>query len=142
MNEQSPHRLERHSPGHKLIRLATEVLAVAFVIFNWLATQRAAVVMHYGAFLSGRMVAHVYQPFGWLWWQHSWPNGAVRLGTHIVFLAALWRSCEHLVLYPMLVLGGIAGLCGLFLIQQSHPADLHGSATWATTKEIKEAGLL
>jgi hypothetical protein len=45
-------------------------------------------------------------------------------------------------MYPMLVLGGIAALTTLFVRGAQPKADLHGSATWSGTKEIKGAELL
>lgn len=97
--------------------------------------------MHYPPFLSGRLAAHIYQPFAWWWWQHRWPHSALQIGNHVIFLAPMWRVCEHLVIYPMLVLGGIAALCSLVVIKPHAAADLHGSATWASSREITKAGL-
>src|SRR5690349_3962446 len=116
MIERAPHRLERQSTGRKFIRLASEVLALAFVATNWIATQYAAAVMRYVPFLSGHLIGHLYQPFGWYWWEHLWPRNGLRIGNRILFLAPVWRNCEHLVLYPLLTLGGITALCALFLL--------------------------
>jgi hypothetical protein len=98
--------------------------------------------MGYPPFLDGRIIAHIYQPLGWLWWEHKWPENGLRIGNRIVWLAPIWRSCERLVIYPMLVLGGVAALCALFLMKPRQAADLHGSATWADAAEIEKAGLL
>lgn len=141
MTEQTPHRLQGQSVGHDFIRVASVALAVGLVALNWLATQRAAATMRYAAFLTGRIAAHIYQPFAWWWWHHSWPQGALRIGNRILFLAPLWRTCDQEVIYPMLILGAIAGLCGVFLMKPRQ-ADLHGSATWADAAEMKRAGLL
>jgi hypothetical protein len=140
--EQTPYRQRRQSPERNFLRATSKLAVLGFVAFNWLATQRAAAVMDYAPFLGGRLIAHIYQPFAWLWWQHRWSNNALRLGTHIVFLAPVWRSCEHVVIYPMLVLSGIAGLCAFFLMTPQQAADLHGSAAWANNQEIIKAGLL
>jgi hypothetical protein len=121
--------------------MASVTLAAALVALNWLATQRAAVALQYAAFLNGRIAAHLYQPFAWWCWQHSWPQGALRIGNRILFLAPLWSTCDHEVIYPMLILGAIAGLCGVVLMKPRR-ADLHGSATWADAAEMKRAGLL
>jgi hypothetical protein len=142
MSEASPHRLKQRSLGRSVARVATEVLAVGLVALDWLATQRAAAAMNYAPFLSGRIVAHVYQPFAWLWWEHRWANSGLRYGSHMVSLALLWRSCEHLVLYPIVVLGGVAALAILFSKESEPPADLHGSAGWADERQIKKGGLL
>jgi hypothetical protein len=142
MTEQAPHRLQAQSSVDRdFIRVATVALAAGLLALNWLATQRAAATMRYAAFLNGRIAAHIYQPFAWWWWQHRWPQGALRVGNRILFLAPIWRACDHEVIYPMLILGAIAALCGVFLMKPRR-ADLHGSATWADAAEMKRAGLL
>jgi hypothetical protein len=141
MTEQAPHRLQAQSVDRDFIRVASVALAAGLVTLNWLATQRAAATMCYAAFLNGRIAAHIYQPFAWWWWQHRWPQSALRIGNRILFLAPIWRACDHEVIYPMLILGAMAGLCGLFLMKPRH-ADLHGSASWADAAEMKRAGLL
>jgi hypothetical protein len=141
MTEQAPHRLEGQSVARDFIRVASVALALGLVGLNWLATQRVAATMHYAAFLNGRIAAHIYQPFAWWWWQHRWPQGALRIGNRILFLTPLWRACDHHVIYPMLILGAMAGLCGVLLMKPRR-ADLHGSATWADAAEMKRAGLL
>lgn len=141
MTEQAPYR-QRGQDGRKCLRIASEVLFVAMIALNWLATQYAATTMLYAPFLNGRIVAHVYQPFAWFWWQHYWPNNGLRIGNHIIWLAPMWRFCEHLAMYPMLALGGIALVTAVVLMQPHQAADLHGSASWASTEEIEQAGLL
>jgi hypothetical protein len=142
MTEQTPYRLQRESREHKFIRLISDVLGVSLLAFNWLATQWAAANLFYAGFLNGRILGHIYQPLSWLWWQSRWPRNALRVGNRVVYFAPLWRACEHLVLYPLLILGAIAAVCGLFVLRVHAPADLHGSASWADAAEIKKAGLL
>jgi hypothetical protein len=141
MREQAPHRLQAQSVDRDLIRVASVALAAGLLALNWLATQRAAATMRYAAFLNGRIAAHIYQPFAWWWWWHRWPQSALRIGNRILFLAPIWRACDHEVIYPMLILGAIAALCGVFLMKPRQ-ADLHGSATWADAADMKRAGLL
>jgi hypothetical protein len=141
MTEQAPHRLQAQSVDRDFLRVASVALAAGLVTLNWLATQRAAATMRYAAFLNGRIAAHIYQPFAWWWWQHRWPQSALRIGNRILFLAPIWRACDHEVIYPTLILGAIAALCSVFLMKPRR-ADLHGSATWADAAEMKRAGLL
>jgi hypothetical protein len=141
MIEQAPYRLDGSSADRQFTRVTSVALALGLVGLNWLATQRAAAAMRYAPFLPGRLIAHIYQPLAWWWWQHRWPQSAVRVGNQIVFLAPIWRVCDHEVIYPMLILGAMAGLCGLFLMKPRH-TDLHGSASWADAAEMKRAGLL
>jgi hypothetical protein len=142
MTESTPYRQQSDSRGHKFLRIGSEVTAAGLVAVNWFATQLAARTMYYPVFLDGRIVAHIYQPFAWFWWQHRWPQNALRIGNRLVYLAPLWRTCEHTVLCSMLVLGGVGALCSLFLVPRRRTADLHGSAAWAGTTEIVEAKLL
>lgn len=132
MIEQTPYRLERQSGNRRFLRLASEVLAVGFVASNWVATQHAAAMMRFAPVLGGRLIGHLYQPFGWYWWAHQWPGA----------LTPISRSCAHIVIYSMLVLGVLAGVCAVFVMSPRQAADLHGSARWADAAEIKKAGLL
>ena len=141
MTEQAPYRLHGSSVDRQFPRVTSVALALGLVGLNWLATQRAAAAMGYAPFLTGRLIAHIYQPLAWWWWAHRWPNSALRVANRVLVLAALWQSCEHEVIYPMLMLAAIAGVCGLFLMKPRH-ADLHGSASWADAAEMKRAGLL
>ena len=141
MTEQAPYRLHGSSVDRQFTQVTSVALALGWVGLNWLATQRAAAAMGYAPFLTGRLIAHIYQPLAWWRWQHRWPQSAVRIGNHIVFLAPIWRVCDHEVIYPMLILGAMAGLWGLFLMKPRY-ADLHGSASWADAAEMKRAGLL
>jgi hypothetical protein len=142
MIERAPHRLEQGFTSRRLLRLGTKILAGGFIATNCLATQRAAAGMHYPAWLSGRLIGRVYQPFAWWGWMRSWPDGGVRIGSRIVALAPLWRSCEHLAVYPVLGFGILGALIAVLLNRRQAPADLHGSACWADTTEIKKAELL
>src|SRR5262249_29610533 len=136
MTEQAPHRLQAQSVDRDFIRVASVTLAASLVTLNWRATQRAAAARRHAGFLNARIASHSHQQCGWWWWQHSWPQGALRIGNRILFLAPIWRACDHEVIYPMLILGAIAGLSGVFLMKPRR-ADLHGSATWADAVEMK-----
>ena len=140
MIEQAPHRIQRESSQRKFWRLATDGLVVIEVALNWLATQLAAKVMHYPAALMGGIIGRVYQPLAWWWWRYHWPEGAVHIGQHVILMQPLWRICEGLIIYPVLVLGVIAGLIAL-LLTQPQQEDLHGSAQWADANEIKRIKL-
>ena len=142
MTEQTPYRLQRRTSLRNFVRWASEALGICFVGFNWLVTQHAAAAMHYPAFLNGRIVGHLYQPLAWWWWQSHWPYSALRIGHRIILLQPMWRACERQVVFPMVALGAIAALYAALLAKQRTPADLHGSATWASAQEIKRAGLL
>jgi hypothetical protein len=143
MTKQNPHRVERNSSVQKFLRYGSIVLAIAAVTLNWWATQRVAALLGFPLNLNGRIVGHLYQPFAWFWWQHRWPNGfMVPIGDFGIPIETIWKSCERVVIYPLLAVGVTGGLIGVLLSQKEARADLHGSATWADTAEIKKAGLL
>jgi hypothetical protein len=141
MTEQAPHRLQRDTTGRRFLRYGSIGLVIAAVALNWWATQRAAVLIGFPP--TGRIVGHLYQPFTWWWWQHRWPSGfMVPVGNFGVPIEAIWKACEHVVIYPLLVLGVVGGIIGVLLNHQQPAADLHGSATWANVTEITKAKLL
>lgn len=142
MTEQNPHR-RQDTGAQKFLRYGSITLAVSAVALNWFATQRIAALIGYPVNLNGHIVGHLYQPFAWWWWAHRWPTGfVVPVGDFRVPIETIWKSCEHLVIYPLLAFGAIGGLIGALLNKKEAPADLHGSATWADTTEIKKAELL
>src|SRR5262245_7909549 len=143
MTEQTPYRLRRDTAGRSFLRYGSLALAICAVALNWWATQRAAAILGFPSNLNGRMVGHAYQPFAWWWWQHRWPSGfVVPVGDSGVPSESIWKACERVVIYPLLILGVIGGLIGAVLNRQQPPADLHGSASWANTSEIEKAELL
>jgi type IV secretory pathway TraG/TraD family ATPase VirD4 len=142
MTEQTPYRQQRVSANSAHLRIGCIILAAGLVAFNWLATQWAAAVMRYPEFLNGRIVGLMYQPFAWYWWQHRWPHNVVQIGHRMILLSRVWTICERLVLFPLLALAGVGALYALIVMQPQQKADLHGSATWATTQEVEKAGLL
>jgi hypothetical protein len=110
---------------------------ISVIGLNWIATERAAAVMHYAPFLSGRLVAHVYQPFAWWSWEARWPHAALQVGRSIIPLQPIWHTCEYGVLGPLLVMGGIAVFISGILTKWRRTSDLHGTAGWARKSEIR-----
>lgn len=141
MIEQTPHRLHCDTPGGRFLRWGSIALVISAVALNWWATQRSALLIGFPP--NGRIVGHFYQPFAWWWWAHRWPTGfLVPVGDFGVPIERIWKACEHVVFYPLIVLGVLGGLLGALISRQEAPADLHGSATWASAADIQKAELL
>ena len=140
MTEQAPHRMDGEGSQRRFLRMAIDALVLFEVALNWLATQLAAAVMHYPPVLMGRMFGRLYQPFAWWWWRFRWPQGAIRIGSHVNLLEPLWRICDGIILIPPVVLGGIVALAAWMLIKPQRE-DLHGAASWANLEEIKRSEL-
>jgi len=143
MAEQRPYRLPGASVDERLTRakrIALLALAEGFLATNQVATQHAARVLGYAKWL-GRPLLHfsgmaIYAPWAWIVWWAKWHWAAQ--------LEPLWIACMREALYPM---GAIAGIvCGIFALIRhgwfANVSDLHGSARWATTRDLKAARLL
>jgi hypothetical protein len=142
MIEQAPHRMQRETPHKRFLRLAIDALVVLLALLNWIATQLVAAALHYPPFLMGRIIGHVYQPFAWWVWQYHWPHSAVRVGHDIISLERAWSLCQHIVFYPVIGFVIIGGLISGTLLKWRGPADLHGSASFGKTADLKKAGLI
>jgi hypothetical protein len=141
MTEQAPHRMQRLTPRQRFLRIGVDILVVVLVLLNWFATQLIAALLRYAPFLMGRLVGHVYQPFAWWWWWHHWPRGTVQIGHNLISLERVWRLCERIIFYPTGALLVVGGLAAVVLSKWGTPADLHGSASWADSAEVKRTGL-
>lgn len=111
------------------------ILLLLSLVGLWLSTEYVAAELHYGAELGGPWVAlgalHVYAPWAWLAWTHLYQSRApmvFRDAGGITTLSAL-TGC---------VAAAVTAACG----KPSSPSRSHGSSRWATTAEIKKAGLL
>jgi type IV secretion system protein VirD4 len=108
------------------------------ILGNWFATQRAA--SHYtglGAPLLSVLGYAIYPPFGWVtWlWQSRFLPGTARMPLVWAFVTAF----ASLIL--AMILGRVANTVRLRRLS-SGGDDLHGSARFATRKDIENAGLL
>jgi hypothetical protein len=141
MNERAPHRLERSTQRDRFLRLWVDGLAILFIALNWAATQLVAYALRYPPFFMGRLFGHIYQPFAWWVWRYHWPHSGIRIGQQLLSLQGAWRLCAHIVFYPMIALVIVGAIPCLLLFGWSKPADLHGSASWGDSTEVRKAGL-
>jgi hypothetical protein len=142
MIEQAPYRMQRETPHKRFMRIGIDSLVLLLIGLNWVATQVIASALHYPSFLMGRVFWHVYQPFAWWWWQYYWPHNNVRMGQRIISLEHAWSLCNHIVFYPLIALVVVGGFISGLLLKWRGLADLHGSASWADTAEVKRTELL
>jgi len=143
MAEQRPYRISGSSADERLTRakqIALLALAASFLAINQVTTQHAARVLHHAVWL-GLPLFHfgntaIYPPWAWIVWWAKW-HWASQLET-------LWIECAWQALVPMGVVAGIG--CGILALIRygwfANVSDLHGSARWATTRDLKAARLL
>ncbi|HLV93900.1 MAG TPA: type IV secretory system conjugative DNA transfer family protein [Candidatus Acidoferrales bacterium] len=144
MAEQRPYRLSGTASDASLRQtkiVAMLTLGVAVVVVNWVTTQHAARLFGYSRTLGAPwcyfpLIGLLYHPWDWMvwWWRwHSEPT-----------LAPLWELCTHEAVYPMIALSVMA--MGAIAVARDkgfrNPSDLHGSARWANTRDLRAAGLV
>jgi type IV secretion system protein VirD4 len=144
MAEQRPYRIPGASADARLGRvklIAVLSMAAAFVAANQVTTQHAASVLHKAPWLGeplfqAPIIGAVYAPWEWIAWWARWHDAPA--------LAPLWALCVREALVPMALIAAIA--CGAIALARrgwlGDISDLHGSARWATTRDLKAARLL
>lgn len=129
------------NPGTLLMRSLGEGLLLSLLL-NWISTQYVAARLGHQAALGDAVLNiggwKLYTPMEWIGWYGRWHTLADQR-VQSAFSIALWFS----------VLGLLAA--GAFVIYriQRHKAELdrsseslHGSAHWATPKEVEQSGLM
>ncbi len=144
MAEQRPYRIPGSSAQMQLARvkvIAVLSMVAAFIAVNQVTTEHAAGVLGYAPWLGQPLlrppiVGPVYAPWAWIAWWARWHN--------VPALAPLWTLCVREALVPMALIAGIG--CGAIAMARrgwlANVSDLHGSARWATTRDVKAARLL
>jgi type IV secretion system protein VirD4 len=144
MAEQRPYRFPGSAFDARLARvkrLAVLSLVAAFLAINQVTTQHAASVLGYAGWL-GRPLFHLpfvgpfYEPWAWITWWTRWYWAPA--------LQPLWTACAWQALLPLAVVAGLA--CGAIAVVRhgwfANVSDLHGSARWATTRDLRAARLI
>ena len=143
MAEQRPYRIPGFSADARLARAkrrAVLSLVGAFIAINSVTTQHAASVLRHASWL-GRPLFHlrggaVYAPWSWIVWWTRWYWAPQ--------LEPLWKECAREALYPMAI---VTAVCCAAIAMVRHGwfanvSDLHGSARWATTHDLRAARLI
>jgi len=143
MAEQRPYRLPGFSVDARLARakrLALLSMVGAFVAINWVTTQHAARVLSDASWLGHPLFrmksGAIYAPWSWIVWWTRWYWAPQ--------LEPLWRQSAREALYPMAV---VTAVCCAAIAMVRHGwfaniSDLHGSARWATTRDLRAARLI
>ncbi len=137
MAEQRPYRVAGFSADARLARakrLGVLSLAGAFIAINWVTTQHAASVLRDASWL-GRPLFHlrheaVYAPWSWVVWWARWYWAPQ--------LEPLWEQCAREALYPMAIVTAVS-CAAIAMVRHgwfTNVSDLHGSARWATTRDL------
>ncbi|CAG2138432.1 hypothetical protein LMG19282_01495 [Cupriavidus campinensis] len=133
----------RTGQRNKSVHFSASVLLIFFVLAilsSWMATQYFAHAVGYQdglgeyAWQFGR--TRIYQPFAWFDWAGRWINATGQLATHVTVML-------------LVLCGGVLAsvLFGFWLyyrrsLKTETPEDLHGSAHWATVRDVEKMGLL
>jgi type IV secretion system protein VirD4 len=142
MAEQRPYRLPGSSADERLRRVKQRVLlwlGMAFVAINQTTTQHAAFVLHYAPWLGHPLIhlfgVALYPPWAWIVWFAEWHWAPE--------LEPLWRECVLQVFLPMGFMSTLMCIA-LAMIRRDwfSVSDLHGSARWATTRDLNGVRLL
>lgn len=130
-------------PGNPADRRLTRIIAVSAgvvaLLSLWVATQNAAAMLGYAAPLGAPIatvpvLGRVYAPWAILLWAWKWRNATE---ASVLFSSAL-RLFEYPSIAAVLLAMGAARL-SRGLSPRLH--DLHGSAHWASSRELKATGL-
>ena len=143
MAEHRPYRVPGLSVDARLARakrIALLSLAGAFFAINWVTTQHAASVLRHASWLGHPLFhmrgAAIYAPWSWIVWWTRW-YWAPQLET-------LWAQCAREALYPMAVVAALS-CAAIAMVRHgwfANVSDLHGSARWATTRDLRAARLI
>jgi type IV secretion system protein VirD4 len=141
--EQRPYRPPYTSLAdlRRIKTLAGSAIALAFLTANWVATQHAAAALGHSPYLGSAFIriprlGRLYVPWDWIIWAATWHS--------IPQLWPIWVSCLRTAVYPMALIApvGIAVIAVARGDAFGRRADLHGSARWAISRDLRRAGLL
>jgi type IV secretion system protein VirD4 len=139
MAEYRPYRVANGRARARLTQVKL-VSVSSFIVFaaliNWMVTQRAARLFGYSPALGSSLFAGFYPPWDWIVWWSRW-HGAEQL-------APVWARCTREAALPLAALAALAaaaiGVARRLL--SGDTADLHGSARWAKTPDVRAASLI
>jgi type IV secretion system protein VirD4 len=112
----------------------SSLLLLALVI-NWMVTQHAARMFGYSRAL-GRAAFGVYAPWEWIVWWSRW--------NRVERFQPVWELCMREAAWPLLVATAAAAAVIVLArhLLKGSGSDLHGSARWAVTRDVRAAGLI
>jgi type IV secretion system protein VirD4 len=134
-----PYRPPVKSADRRFAEVTAATAALVAFVSLWIATQTAAAMLSYAALLGHPiarlpLIGPLYAPWAILIWTWKWRNVAAA--------SAFFAKALHLFEYPSIAAAVLAmGAVRLARIGSSRVHDLHGSAHWATARELKATGL-
>ncbi len=142
MAEHRPYRPPHASSGdlRRIKALVGTAIALAFVATNSVATQHAAAALAHSTYLGSEFIrlpriGRLCLPWEWLVWAARWHS--------VPQLWPIWVNCLRTAVYPIALIAPAAvGVIAIMRRDQfGRRADLHGSARWATSRDMRRAGL-
>lgn len=116
----------------KSLKVIGTILLVSYLIGNWIATQMVASACEYSPLLGKNLSIgsiHIYAPYMYYMWSHN-----IMLSRAIPHILA---SSDKYIIFSL-----IAGALLSYLFTRTLQKNTsHGSASWATKKDIDDAGL-
>ncbi len=139
MAEYRPYRVANRSAKARLdqVKLVSVLsFAIAALLINWWVTQRAARMLGHALALGAALPGGIYAPWEWIVWWTRWHG--------VTQLQPVWDLCAREAALPLIAAAAIAaGAINLarWWWSDSTP-DLHGSARWANTRDVRATGFL
>jgi type IV secretion system protein VirD4 len=138
MAEHRPYRVISASAQTRLTQIkliAVSSFLLMGLLINWRVTQLVAALFGYARPLGPAWFG-LYAPWEWIVWWSRW---------HWVDrFQPIWELSIREAAYPLLVLA--AATAGVIVIARyflsGTTSDLHGSARWAETRDVRAAGLI
>jgi type IV secretion system protein VirD4 len=139
-NQSLPYKAPTAGGSTELAVVAIAIVSLTGIFSLAVATEHVAAMLGYSAVLGAplmtlRPVGPVYAPWDFILWVWKWRD--------VVAARPVFQSGVRIFEYPTLIVGLAAMIVvGLTRRGRSHTDDLHGSAHWASRREIKATGLL
>jgi len=118
----------------KLVTVSGFILMADLI--NWRVTQHTAQLFGYAPGLGPSLFGRLYAPWEWIVWWSRWH--------WVENFHPVWELCIREAAYPLLALAAVTAgaiLIARYLLSGTG-SDLHGSAHWATTRDVRAAGLI
>jgi len=109
------------------------ILIILFTIFSATTTQYLAYLFEYQPSLTGKLYQHIYQPFSWITWHINYYKTF-----EDIFLNAYSQVLFGLSIISIIYISFFL----LFKRKAQKHLNVHGTAHWATQKEIEETHTL
>ncbi|SFV68195.1 Type IV secretion system protein VirD4 [hydrothermal vent metagenome] len=104
------------------------ILFILFTIFSSIITQSLAYTFEYQPSLTGEIYPHIYQPYSWIEWHINYYQQFEEIFLDI-YSQVLFGFSIFAVVYMTIFL--------LFKRKEQKHLSVHGTAHWATKKEIE-----